>query len=137
MRHNTCACLTTTQTELVSQGLDRLTKREFLAAHECFEDAFREAVLQARLLLHAFAQLAASDHQLSLGRGRAAVRTWHKAREKLARLGVLSPHFDAQMDALHARLGLTAEGPRFFDAARLDAVEVPVPDLFANPDTTA
>jgi len=121
-----------TQKEAVADGLVRLTKGEFLAAHERFEDLWREASLPARLAFHGLAQLAASFHQLALGRGRAAVRTWDKARDKLARAGLLSERYVQEMTALHARLGLTAEGPRFFDPAALGPPEL-LPRLVLPP----
>lgn len=83
-------------------------------------------------MFHGLAQVAASHHQLTLGRGQAAVRTWHKARLKLASVGVLTPTFEAAMDTLHRRLGLAAEGPRFFAPAAIGSLQsLPVPELDA------
>ena len=103
----------------VAQGLSCLRAGAFFDAHEHFEAAWREADLPVRPLLQGLAQLAASHHQLTLGRGRAAVRTWRKARDKLSAVGALTPGFSAEMDAFHARAGLTSEGPRFVDPEQL------------------
>lgn len=92
----------------------------FFDAHEEFEGAWRAAAPDSpgRPVLKALAQLAASHHQLVMGKGRAAVRTWHKARGPLLTAGMIDPGFCAAMDELHARAGVTAEGPRFIDPAR-------------------
>jgi len=111
------------QNDALATGLAHLTKGEFLLAHDRFEDAWREAILRPRLVFHGLAQLAASYHQLTLGRGRAAVRTWHKARAKLTAADALSPAFAAEVDAFFAQLGLSEEGPRFVDLARVGATQ--------------
>ena len=103
----------------VAQGLSCLRAGAFFDAHEHFEAAWREADPPVRPLLQGLAQLAASHHQLTLGRGRAAVRTWRKARDKLRAVDALPPEFSAEMDAFHARAGLTSDGPRFVDPGRL------------------
>ena len=87
----------------------------FFDAHDHFEAAWREAEPAVRPLLQGLAQLAASHHQLTLGRGRAAVRTWRRAREKLRAVQAITAGFCDEMDAFHARAGLTSEGPRFVD----------------------
>jgi hypothetical protein len=118
------------QIEALEAGLAALIAGDPYLAHERFEAAWRTATPPSRTLLHGLSQLAASYYQLSLGRGRAAVRTWHKARAKLAAAEALTPVFAARVDALHARLGLSADGPRFFDPAQLRALaDWPVPDL--------
>lgn len=87
----------------------------FFVAHEGFEDGMRATQGDARLWLQALAQVAASHYLLTLGRGRAAVRTWRKARVKLAQIGQLAPEFAEAMESFHARLGVDADGPRFIE----------------------
>ncbi|MDB4977264.1 MAG: hypothetical protein JWN48_5605 [Myxococcaceae bacterium] len=103
----------------VTEALASMRAGEFFLAHEQFEALFRGAVGDPRSAFRALTQLAAAHHQLSLGRGRAAFRTWHKARLELERLGLLAPAFDAAMTRFYAGLGIDAEGPRFLDPARL------------------
>ena len=91
----------------------------FFEAHELLEELFKECTGESRLLFHGLAQIAAAHHQLALGRGRAAVRTWNKARRKLASANMLAPEFERAMDAFYEGLGLDLEGPRFIDLARL------------------
>ncbi|MDB4985455.1 MAG: hypothetical protein JWN04_633 [Myxococcaceae bacterium] len=107
----------------VQAALATMRGGQFYAAHEQLETLFRRASGDQRTLFQALAQLAASHHQLTLGRARAAVRTWHKARAKLDRLGLLSPSLQAAMAAFHAELGIDAEEPRFIDPARLGEPE--------------
>ena len=124
-----CIC-THEQQDAVSVGLALMQSGSFFAAHEAFEEAFRAARGDARELLRALAQVAASHHQLTLGRGRAAVRTWEKARARLAALGALSAEFVAAMRALHDRVGIDGEGPRFIDPSSLGPLEAfPAPLL--------
>jgi 1,4-dihydroxy-2-naphthoyl-CoA hydrolase len=119
---------TDAQCAWLQNGITELERRRFFIAHEQFEEGMRVSDGAVRLLFHGLAQLSASYYQLSLGRGRAAVRTWKKAREKLAAAGVLSASLETAVDHLHARLGLTSEGPRFFEipeCAALDHIAVP------------
>ncbi len=89
----------------------------FHSAHEQFEALWRTATSQERTWLHGLTQLAAAFHQLNLGRGKAAVRTWNRARARLTGLNLAE--FMTHVDALHHALGLSEAGPRFFDASRL------------------
>jgi hypothetical protein len=98
--------------DAISHGLALLCAGEFFAAHECFEHAWRGARDEERTLMHALAQLAASYHQLTLGRSRAAVRTWHKACEKLSAIDALSCDYQRAVEAFWLGLGVTAEAPR-------------------------
>jgi hypothetical protein len=114
----------------ITRGIALLREGAFLHAHECFEDAWRQAVSSERTYLHALAQLAASHHQLAHGRARAAVRTWLKARDKLATIGALSPELQRAMQEFHGTLGLSASEPRFVDVKRLPPVEQwPCPEV--------
>lgn len=119
-----------TERQGLADGLELLRAGSFFQAHELFEDYFRAAAPPTRTLFHGLAQLAAAYHQLTLGRGRASLRTWCKARVKLASVGALAPAFAAEMDAFYWRLQIDAEGPRFIDARRLEAgPPFPVPAL--------
>jgi len=104
---------------ILREALKTLQLGHFYAAHELLEELFKGSTGEGRLLFHGLAQIAAAHHQLTLGRGRAAVRTWHKARLKLARVDMLSPTFAAAMDAFYAGLGIDLEGPRFIDVGAL------------------
>jgi hypothetical protein len=118
------------------EALNELQAGQFLSGHELYERGFRATSGRLRSWFHGLAQVAASHHQLTLGRGRAAVRTWRKARDKLAALGVLTREFEAAMDAFHARLGLSAEEPRFFDTQRLgppQSFPLPVAETLHTP----
>lgn len=109
-------------------GLALLRGGHFFRAHEAFEDCFRAAAPPTRTLFHGLAQLAAAYHQLTLGRGRASLRTWCKARLKLESVGALPPGFAAEVDELYRRLQIDAEGPRFIDPGRLPSAQpFPVP----------
>lgn len=125
MRQNVLGICTHEQRQALAAGLRLMQNGSFFAAHEQFEDVWRSADPGLRDLFQGLAQIAASHHQLTLGRGRAAIRTWQKARVRLDRVGVLSADFCAAMDAMHARLGLTIEGPRFVDAQAVLAQGVP------------
>ena len=113
----------------LTQGLSCMRAGAFFDAHEHFEAAWRDALPPDRPLLQGLCQLAASHHQLTLGRGRAAVRTWLRAREKLLATHAVTPTFCYEMDAFHARLGLTSAGPRFIDPGILGPPErFPLPE---------
>jgi tetratricopeptide (TPR) repeat protein len=109
--------------EATQRGLSLLGAGEFFAAHEYFEQAWQGARDAERTLLHALAQLAASYHQLTLGRARAALRTWLKACDKLAAIDALAPDYQHAVADFWARLGVTAEGPRSLPIEDLPARE--------------
>jgi predicted metal-dependent hydrolase len=115
--------------EATERGLALLGAGEFFAAHECFEQAWRDARAAERTLMHALAQLAASYHQLTLGRSRAAVRTWLKACAKLAAIDALALDYQRSVEEFWAGLGATAEGPR-----SLHSEELPARDSWPRPD---
>ena len=112
-----------------ARGLALLRAGDFFEAHECFEEVWRSARDEERMLMHALAQLAASYHQLSLGRARASLRTWLKARDKLATLGALSSDYQRAVEAFWARLSLSAEPPHRISVVDLAGREEwPCPD---------
>jgi hypothetical protein len=137
MRQKTPPLLTSEQRSAIALGLAEMRRGEFFRAHECFEELFRSesprvpaASNDTRTLLHALAQLAASHHQLTLGRARAAVRTWHKAKHKLAQVGALADELSSAMESFHARLQIDAVQPRFLDTRTLGSTQsFPVPAL--------
>lgn len=108
---------TSVQEELLEAGLCALESGQFLPAHEHFEAAFRASEPPARTLFHGLAQLAASFHQLVLGRARASYRTSRRALAKLASIDALSPQAAEAIGRLHAELGLSDEGPRLLESA--------------------
>lgn len=115
---------------VITQGIAMLREGAFMHAHECFEEAWRHSLSSERTYLHALAQLAASHHQLAHGKARAAVRTWLKARDKLAAIGALSPELQRSMEVFHHTLGLGESEPRFIDVKRLPPVEQwPCPEV--------
>lgn len=119
-----------TERQGLVDGLALLRRGSFFAAHELFEDRFRATAPPTRTLFHGLAQLAAAYHQLTLGRGRASLRTWCKARVKLEAVGALAPAFAAEVEAFYRQLQIDAEGPRFIDPRRLESgPPFPVPAL--------
>lgn len=118
------------------KALVALQNGHFFEAHEVFEEIFRSSSGALREQFHGLAQVAASHHQLRLGRARAAVRTWHKARARLTRAGALTAAFACAMDDFHAQLGLGLEAPRFIDPTRLAQVQsfpLPVAETLHTP----
>jgi hypothetical protein len=115
--------------EVMGRGLALLRAGGAFAAHECFETAWRDGDVEERALMRALAQLCAAYHQLAQGRAAAAVRTWSKARDKLACLDALSPAYERAVAAFWLRLGVASEAPRKIEVERLPAHhEWPYPD---------
>src|SRR3954470_16606699 len=108
---------------VITQGIAMLREGSFMHAHEWFESAWRNSVSSERTYFHGLAQLAASHHQLAHGKARASVRTWLKARDKLAKVGALSPELQRSMEVFHHSLGLSESEPRFIDVKRLPPLE--------------
>jgi hypothetical protein len=116
------------QRSTLREALKCLQLGHFFAAHDLLEELFKGTTGDGHLLFHGLAQIAAAHHQLTLGRARAAVRTWHKARLKLERIDMLSPSLATAMDEFYAGLGIDQEGPRFIDVAVLGpAQSFPLP----------
>jgi Domain of unknown function (DUF309) len=86
---------------------------DYRAAHEAFEDLWRAHPGPAGAAFRALAQWMAAYHQAALGRGRAAARTWDKARAKLDALGLLSPALAGCVTEWLGRHRMEPEGPRF------------------------
>jgi predicted metal-dependent hydrolase len=69
-------------------GIDLYNAREFHAAHDAWEDRWRDAAgPREKLFLQAMIQSAVVFHHLEIGRPGAARRMYQMAREKFARLG--------------------------------------------------
>ncbi len=69
-------------------GIDLYNEREFHAAHDAWEDRWRDDVgPQEKLFLQAMIQSAVIFHHLEIGRPGAARRMYQMATEKFARLG--------------------------------------------------
>lgn len=72
-------------------GIDLYNEREFHAAHDAWEDRWRDDVgPQEKLFLQAMIQSAVAFHHLDIGRPGAARRMYQMAKEKFARLGSTS-----------------------------------------------
>lgn len=98
-----------------------------LEAHEAFESLWRAAPPEHAPTLRALAQWMAVYRQAELGRGRAAARTWAKARPRLRALGAIT---DARAQAVDTWLDARAmrvEGERFVAPPASD--EAPLPEL--------
>lgn len=114
----------------MSAGLSLLRHNKFQDSHEVFEAFWRCTRGTSKVLFHGLAQIAASYHQLSLARARASIRTWNKARTKLAAIGALPPSFERAVAELYTVLQITEAGPRFVDAALVAArLPLPVPEV--------
>ena len=69
-------------------GIDLYNAREFHAAHDAWEDRWRDdAGPREKLFLQAMFQSAVAFHHLEIGRPGAARRMYQMAKEKFARLG--------------------------------------------------
>ena len=99
-------------------GIDLYNAGEFHAAHDAWEDRWRDdAGPREKLFLQALIQSAVAFHHLEIGRPGAARRMYQMAKEKFARLG--TTHFmsldladyQAQLDHALAWL-LTVPDPR-------------------------
>jgi hypothetical protein len=124
------------QQEVLARAMISMKFGHFFEAHELLEELFRACLGDGRLLFHGLAQIAAAHHQLTIGRARAAIRTWNKARLKLAGIGMLDPDFARAMDAFYAGLGIDLEGPRFIEPTRLappQSFPVPLEDRDQTP----
>jgi hypothetical protein len=72
-------------------GIDLYNEREFHAAHDAWEDRWRDDVgTQEKLFLQAMIQSAVVFHHLEIGRPGAARRMYQMAKEKFVRLGCQS-----------------------------------------------
>ena len=70
-------------------GIDLFNEGEFHAAHDAWEDRWRDdAGASEKLFLQAMIQSAVAFHHLEIGRPGAARRMYQMAKEKFARLGV-------------------------------------------------
>jgi hypothetical protein len=70
-------------------GIDLFNEGEFHAAHDAWEDRWRDdAGPSEKLFLQAMIQSAVAFHHLEIGRPGAARRMYQMAKEKFARLGV-------------------------------------------------
>jgi Domain of unknown function (DUF309) len=99
-------------------GIDLYNAGEFHAAHDAWEDRWRDdAGPREKLFLQALIQSAVAFHHLEIGRPGAARRMYQMAKEKFARLGVLQfmsldlVDYQAQLDRSLAWL-LTVSDPR-------------------------
>ena len=94
-------------------GIDLYNAREFHAAHDAWEDRWRDdAGPREKLFLQAMIQSAVAFHHLEIGRPGAARRMYQMATEKFARLGTTRfmsldlVDYQAQLD--HALAWLTS-----------------------------
>jgi Domain of unknown function (DUF309) len=94
-------------------ALAHAERGDYRAAHEAFEALWRAHSDPAGAAFRALAQWMAAYHQAELGRGRAAARTWDKARAKLDALGQLSPALARDVTEWLERHHMEPEGPRY------------------------
>ena len=99
-------------------GIDLFNEGEFHAAHDAWEDRWMGEVGAAeKLFLQAMIQSAVAFHHLEIGRPGAARRMYQMAKEKFARLGVVSfmsldlEEYQGQLDRALSWL-LTVPDPR-------------------------
>src|SRR5438067_13642796 len=99
-------------------GIDLFNEGEFHAAHDAWEDRWRDdAGASEKLFLQAMIQSAVAFHHLEIGRPGAARRMYQMAKEKFARLGVRCfmsldlEEYQAQLDRALAWL-LSVPDPR-------------------------
>jgi 1,4-dihydroxy-2-naphthoyl-CoA hydrolase len=121
--------LTLDQAARLQRGMQLLEAAEPYAAHEVFEAAFRAALGPNQTLFRGLTQLAASYHQLCLGRARGARSTLTKAFRNLQLVVPLSMEFQQRVEGLFSTLG-AAEGCGRFVAATDPKTQVwplPVP----------
>jgi uncharacterized protein len=116
-------------------GIDLYNAREFHAAHDVWEDRWRDdAGPREKLFLQALIQSAVAFHHLEIGRRGAARRMYQMAKEKFARLGAQQfmsldlVDYQAQLDRALAWL-LTVPDPRELTPPQ---VEPPVIRLLAE-----
>jgi len=116
-------------------GIDLYNAREFHAAHDAWEDRWRDdAGPREKLFLQALIQSAVAFHHLEIGRPGAARRMYQMAKEKFARLGAAQfmsldlVDYQAQLDRALAWL-LTVPDPRELTPPQ---VEPPVIRLLAE-----
>ena len=107
-------------------GIDLFNEGEFHAAHDAWEDRWRdEAGPSEKLFLQALIQSAVAFHHLEIGRPGAARRMYQMAKEKFERLGAERfmsldlGDYQAQLDRALSWL-LTAPDPRELTPPPLD-----------------
>jgi len=74
-------------TKALHDGIALFNERQFFEAHEVWEDAWRTAAGDERLLLHGLIQVAAGFHKLQCDQPAGAVALLDKGLEKLAAVG--------------------------------------------------
>ena len=74
-------------TKALHEGISLFNERQFFEAHEVWEDGWRTADGEARLLLHGLIQIAAGFHKLQCRQPGGAVALLSKGAEKLATVG--------------------------------------------------
>ena len=127
MKKTSALDLTVTQRAQLAQGLTLLTRGDPYAAHESFEAGFRALQGPNQTLFRGLTQLAASYHQLCLGRGRAARSTLTKAFRNLELVGLLSAEFQNRVERLFVSLGAHPDCARFIPSHDASQVAWPAP----------
>lgn len=122
-------------TKALHDGISLFNERQFFEAHEVWEDAWRTAAGDDRLLLHGLIQVAAGFHKLQCGQPAGAVALLDKGMEKLAavpsdiaeRLGLGSWLASVEAQKASAR--------RMVEAGSTDHDPAAFPSLPAQPET--
>jgi len=122
-------------TKALHDGISLFNERQYFEAHEVWEDAWRTAAGDERLLLHGLIQVAAGFHKLQCGQPAGAVALFDKGLDKLSAVGPAGAgHLDlrtwlAEIEALRT----TAR--RMVDAGTTDHDPADFPALPAPPES--
>jgi predicted metal-dependent hydrolase len=110
---------TAEQRRLLAEGQAAFNRRQFFAAHELWEDAWRTLAGGERLGVQGLIQIAAGLHHLQNGRRRPAARLLAKGIDKLSR-GVLPAAPALRAEALACEVALIMDALADPDAAAPD-----------------
>jgi len=119
------------QTRLLEEGILLFDRGQFFEAHEVWEDAWRRARDEDRLLLHGLIQVAAGFHKLQCSQPSGTVSLLSKGVAKLAALPADAffpalPSFRASVETWkEAAARMTGRGAAEFDATALPRLPEP------------
>ncbi len=117
------------QTRLLEEGILLFNRGQFFEAHEVWEDAWRRARDEDRLLLHGLIQVAAGFHKLQCGQPSGTVSLLTKGIAKLAALpaGGFLPGLPSFRDSVESWKGTAARmagsGSVEYDASAIPRID--------------